>query len=462
MFRLRFNIYLIIILSIFVLVLNAQSKKDPTPITTVGDFHRSDKISLNPIYENGVWDNLQSKQQKTSHLEKVIQEELQVRQTQNYNGYERVQSFINLNGISNISNYLEELKSKTGFVHDSTYNGRYNIPARTAFGKIGGQGTKLVGTLVGDDPLDLNDYYFWNPTTGEKVGLEDLDKNSSVYVGSIAQTSEDNFLEIPDIIQFNMKDGSQESISSLRGYVLRNSPNNSFISLISPGDTTIDRTAYEKNPDLLSDDYGTPSVSSSPQEGDDFYFEDAGENFIEGKIENEITKTAVDTTYLTPDKKVFKVRIKAKGNQLEKNLIGNKRFPGNTFTFVHNLSSDSTYYNITVDLTTDIGNDETLPTEFNLYQNYPNPFNGETTIKYAIPTSPFNPSPYKGEGNRERLVSLIVYDALGRKVKTLINESLAPGEYELKFDASDLPSGVYFYKLTSGNHSQTRKMILLR
>ncbi len=96
-----------------------------------------------------------------------------------------------------------------------------------------------------------------------------------------------------------------------------------------------------------------------------------------------------------------------------------------------------------------------------LAQNYPNPFNPTTTIKFSIPTSPV-PSPYQGEGLRERLVTLKVYDLLGREITTLVNEEKAPGEYSVEFRMQSLPSGVYFYRLTAGSFSETKKMILLK
>ncbi|MFC2083523.1 T9SS type A sorting domain-containing protein [Bacteroidota bacterium] len=103
-----------------------------------------------------------------------------------------------------------------------------------------------------------------------------------------------------------------------------------------------------------------------------------------------------------------------------------------------------------------------LPERFRLNQNYPNPFNPTTTIMYSIPTPP-QPSPYQGEGNREGLfVSLIVYDLLGREIKTLINKEQSPGSYEVEFWSDGLSSGVYFYKLQSGGFVLTKKMTLLR
>jgi photosystem II stability/assembly factor-like uncharacterized protein len=90
----------------------------------------------------------------------------------------------------------------------------------------------------------------------------------------------------------------------------------------------------------------------------------------------------------------------------------------------------------------------------NVLQNYPNPFNPVTTIKYSIPSS-------VSTGGRN-LVTLKVYDVLGNEVATLVNEEKPAGEYEVKFDASRLASGVYFYQLRSGSFIETKKMILLK
>jgi len=89
-----------------------------------------------------------------------------------------------------------------------------------------------------------------------------------------------------------------------------------------------------------------------------------------------------------------------------------------------------------------------VPSNYLLSQNYPNPFNPSTTISFAIPNSEF--------------VTLKVYDVLGREVATLVNENLNAGSYSYNFDASNLTSGVYFYKLQAGRYSETKKMILSR
>ncbi len=91
---------------------------------------------------------------------------------------------------------------------------------------------------------------------------------------------------------------------------------------------------------------------------------------------------------------------------------------------------------------------ENIPDKFNLSQNYPNPFNPSTTINYQLP---FN-------GN----VKLVVYDAMGREIKTLVNEKQNAGSYQVEFDGTNYPSGVYFYKLQTESYSETKKMVLIK
>jgi hypothetical protein len=92
--------------------------------------------------------------------------------------------------------------------------------------------------------------------------------------------------------------------------------------------------------------------------------------------------------------------------------------------------------------------DATGPLSFNLAQNYPNPFNPSTNIKYSVPEA----------GN----VKLSVYNLVGEEVAILVNGFSQAGTFDVTFDASNLPSGVYLYKLQSANSVQTRKMMLLK
>lgn len=89
-----------------------------------------------------------------------------------------------------------------------------------------------------------------------------------------------------------------------------------------------------------------------------------------------------------------------------------------------------------------------IPQSFKLFQNYPNPFNPTTTIRYQIP--------------KEGFVTLKVYNLLGKEVKSLVNEYKNAGSYNISFDASKFPSGVYFYRLSTKNFNQTKKLVLMK
>ena len=89
-----------------------------------------------------------------------------------------------------------------------------------------------------------------------------------------------------------------------------------------------------------------------------------------------------------------------------------------------------------------------VPSKYKLSQNYPNPFNPLTKIKFELPFTGF--------------VKLVMFDNMGREVKTLVNDNLAAGSYESSFDGSRFASGVYFYKLQAGDFIETKKMILVK
>jgi hypothetical protein len=100
-------------------------------------------------------------------------------------------------------------------------------------------------------------------------------------------------------------------------------------------------------------------------------------------------------------------------------------------------------------LTTRIKNNQSeTPEVYSLSQNYPNPFNPTTKIYFSIPKS--------------NNVTLKIYDIVGKEVETLINKEMSPGNYSIDFNATKLSSGIYFYKLTSANFTQTKKMILVK
>lgn len=108
-----------------------------------------------------------------------------------------------------------------------------------------------------------------------------------------------------------------------------------------------------------------------------------------------------------------------------------------------------------------------IPEEFSLSQNYPNPFNPSTKIRFSIPPyySPLEGGMHvlsRAEGGGD-LVTLKIYNVLGREAAVLVNDELKPGTYEVEWDAANFSSGIYYYKLTAGQYfSQTKKMVLVR
>jgi len=122
--------------------------------------------------------------------------------------------------------------------------------------------------------------------------------------------------------------------------------------------------------------------------------------------------------------------------------------------FINNLTGWAAMWNGTIMKTTtggsvsvqNLGNE--IPSEYKLHQNYPNPFNPKTNIRFDLPKS--------------SLVRLVIYDALGRKVTTLVNEKLSAGRYETEWNGGDYPSGVYFYRIETKDYSLSKKMLLVK
>lgn len=99
-------------------------------------------------------------------------------------------------------------------------------------------------------------------------------------------------------------------------------------------------------------------------------------------------------------------------------------------------------------LSTGVENTSSLPTNFSLEQNYPNPFNPSTTINFNVA--------------KASNVKLTVYNVLGQKVATLVDERMNAGTYNVKFDARKLASGIYFYRLEAGAFTSNKKMMLIK
>jgi len=126
---------------------------------------------------------------------------------------------------------------------------------------------------------------------------------------------------------------------------------------------------------------------------------------------------------------------------------------GKYFWKVKSYTSSSTYtfsnvMSFVVNIPTDVNSEKDTPFEFYLEQNFPNPLNPSTTIKYSIPKS--------------SQVTLKIFNTLGEELETLVNEDKPVGTYEVNWNAANLPSGVYFYRLQAGDFVETKKMILIK
>ena len=157
-----------------------------------------------------------------------------------------------------------------------------------------------------------------------------------------------------------------------------------------------------------------------------------------GGMNNILNFTSTAYTWFVPDTKfpVFEIRYTS--------LIFNGT-PISNAKFV-NYSPDNPTIGIS-QINTNIAD------EYVLSQNYPNPFNPSTKIRFDIAA---------GDRNSSSMVKLTVYDQLGKEVETLVNENLSPGSYEFNWNAGNLAGGIYYYTLTSGNFTDTKKMILVK
>jgi len=133
----------------------------------------------------------------------------------------------------------------------------------------------------------------------------------------------------------------------------------------------------------------------------------------------------------------FAIAVDAKGNVYVTGTENNYIFTNSIYA---TIKYSQTIVNTSISAET--------PEDYNLYQNYPNPFNPTTKIRYQIQKSEF--------------VKLTVFNILGNEIESLVNQRLQPGIFEVKWDASKYSSGTYFYRLTAGDFSEIRKMLLIK
>ena len=154
---------------------------------------------------------------------------------------------------------------------------------------------------------------------------------------------------------------------------------------------------------------------------------------------------------LPPSEKGWKDTVLVNPRDTVRLLVRFDDYAGMYLFHCHNLEheDDGMMLNIRVTTSTDVaGRGEGLPTEFSLDQNYPNPFNPSTTIRYGLSSPEY--------------VSLTVFNTLGQQVSVLQDGEQDAGYHEVKFDAQNLPSGMYFYRMQAGTFTEVKKLLLVR
>ena len=209
-------------------------------------------------------------------------------------------------------------------------------------------------------------------------------------------------------------------------------------------------------------DYDTTSLSFSdnPEIGNDYSFRNFNLGYYDTakvtKIKNGRIWLNIDLTsdghgtnvQKGPDQWSDLVEINFESSQIIQNNVVTWN-PGNRFWHVYSEDNTSSWDNGNFDIVTYA--EETNSHDdisYNLNQNYPNPFNPTTTIVYSV--------------QQRNFISLVVYNAIGQQVSVLANEEKEAGTYRISFDATGLPSGIYFYRLSAGSFVTTKKMILLK
>jgi hypothetical protein len=265
------------------------------------------------------------------------------------------------------------------------------------------------------------------------------DNFDEVYYGT-APPSVGHLIIQPPIIQAGLEDSARYGSGWKKGF--RNIPINSFIVFKKPINTTwpIDTVSSQEYYELMKglDNEGNPvfMYSGDPVAGSGW--NDSGLDADRSYI---ITSGPFDMAPSDTQEVVIAILIKRGTNNL------------NSVTQLKNYAAliQNWYDN---DFVTSINlEDLTFPLEYFLSQNYPNPFNPTTKIKYSIPAV---------GTQRAVSVQLKVYDILGTEIATLVNEYKHAGSYEVEFDGKNFAAGIYFFRITAGNWSDVKKMILLK
>lgn len=173
-----------------------------------------------------------------------------------------------------------------------------------------------------------------------------------------------------------------------------------------------------------------------------------GNLFVVGEKQVLIAKVNITLNSETIPTEKLNLKWTDKNNKLQTRILTSNEDKAIEITNAKNHFSDFDNSNNLVEV-----NSLSLPDKFELYQNYPNPFNPDTKIKFEIPLN---------AGEELQNVHLVLYDISGKELVTFVNKKMNAGRFEVTFNGANYASGVYFYKLTSGEFTSVKRMVLLK
>ena len=387
----------------------------------------SDYLNGNIPYLPGDWANL-NKEEKTSWIKKMIKIQNSLPNTDYSQWVCRnfiTQMELEFYGSSNIDGFIQYYhdngEPQGGEYYLGEKNARFGLPVVYA-GTINtsGESHSVNGVLVGKDPLNFNDWYFFGYENDNQVvpGSQQMDSNSPVSIGLNGYFKGPFgpvFSPLSDLIQFELQGGEVVNII-----------HKNYVTLHNPEKIKVHLGKLEK---IVIDNNSFPDVT----------------NFTPEFLESQGYKAIPDTSSENPVKLTHEdsdtTNVSYRHFQFLRKFVGSVYSGGIT-------KSDSSPQIIEVNNFTPVEpEDFYLPDEFKIYQNYPNPFNPTTNVKY--------------ETNRYGDVKLEVYNNLGQKVYEKTDKGVYPGVHEFKdIDMSKYASGMYLFRIYEGEKFKSIKGVL--
>jgi hypothetical protein len=399
---------------------------DGTPSTQLDKNKLTEFLNGNIEYLPGHWNELQTSEERISWLEKMIaiNDALAPGVGKEWICANYInQMTFDFFGISN----FEEFLTFSSIEFSGEYLARYNIPMYYfSTTNTNGVPHATAGVLVGNNPLNFEDFYFIGYNNDDRVypGNFNMDPNSLVRMGLRAYVEhpingERSFQFVQNMINWSLNNGEATLESYFEIILVLENPN---IIEVHVG--------------------GIPDTLQVILNGLPFNYNCSPENLFN------LGYDAIPDT--TKENTILPINLE----YIDSDTI---RFSERSYEFTRKFRAwiysggitkeDSVYQRIMVDNITSVKNERDIIPN-GISQNYPNPFNSSTKIKYTI--TQISP------------VSIKIYDVLGKELETLINKEQNLGTYELQWNADNLPSGIYFYRIQTEFFTETKCMLLIK